>query len=508
MELPAKSSFPLALHRLLSPFDALPSSLPLSLILHLPYRPLPCAYMSSTPISFGTLAGPLPPDFTGEGPVTADAFIRHFQFYVDLNPAHPLVTSPYTCAILALSYIHGPLVAVWTRMTKVQVQALLLPPRSLSQSDELLWDTFETAFRVAFGGLFATPPFSLGPASAMGKCPVSVKTPLSSTGSVSGIAVSSPLAAPTGSSPPTAPVKSKSPPSMPCLRRQQIAVYNNKFDNYLVHKGWSHDAQTTIDVYKEGLSSALKNSLSSLRPIPKSLSAWQRAAERTVQMTDTPFDMNIDPAYDHDPYYNPHAPTFHPIAPHPSYASVLEESSPAPTPPFLEGTPAHVSSPSFSPTPDSTPEVPALRYGTSNFPPPPAAFIPAPSDPAPSTPVPMAVDIVRMQRHTFLTRYPSIQQHLGATGQCPSCLSPHKCTIPCCYKPFDKWAIESLLRCCYSPQSSPTVKRTYPPSRPPPATPHALCKQPPPQSTPPPRVSSPQQCQVECIIQQIRDRRC
>jgi hypothetical protein len=94
--------------------------------------------------------GPAPDIFTGDNPGNADTFLVFFQMFVDKNPGHPLVATPYQRAMLALSFIRRPAVGQWVKVTKLHLLSALLPPFELPPTDETFWEVFQAAFRIQF----------------------------------------------------------------------------------------------------------------------------------------------------------------------------------------------------------------------------------------------------------------------------------------------------------------------------------------------------------------------
>jgi hypothetical protein len=95
--------------------------------------------------------GVAPSHFNGKRNHT-DNFLNEFCCYKLLNKEKNAMKIPFYRVLMAVSYIHGPLIEDWVNAQDMALEKCVDPsiPRSLAKSDETLWTEFKNQFKSAW----------------------------------------------------------------------------------------------------------------------------------------------------------------------------------------------------------------------------------------------------------------------------------------------------------------------------------------------------------------------
>ena len=112
----------------------------------------PPAHMAGNPPpTTGSLRGVPPNVFTGNHS-RSEAFLNKFRRYRLLNKNNEVISNPFTRVLTALSYIKGPIVEDWVNAQdrRLERRTDTTTPGHMTDTDEVLWTEFETAFKDAW----------------------------------------------------------------------------------------------------------------------------------------------------------------------------------------------------------------------------------------------------------------------------------------------------------------------------------------------------------------------
>jgi hypothetical protein len=98
------------------------------------------------------MKGIAPAIFNGER-AKSDSFWNKFRRYRLLNRNNKAIKIPFYRVLTVLSYIRGPIVEDWVNVQAVELEKHvdMAMPHYVAETDEVLWQEFEIAFKSAWG---------------------------------------------------------------------------------------------------------------------------------------------------------------------------------------------------------------------------------------------------------------------------------------------------------------------------------------------------------------------
>jgi hypothetical protein len=180
------------------------------------------------------LKGTAPAVFTGDRS-RSESFWNEFRRYRLLNRNNESISIPFFRVLTALSYIKGPMVEDWVNAQDEELERRTdnTRPGSVRESDEILWQEFEAAFKGAWTD--------------------------------------------------TAKVQSAYSQLMNLkMKDLDVDTYNATFARLANAAGWEADAKGTIDRYRSGLREAIQRRVINRDKMPESMDEWQNAARKEV----------------------------------------------------------------------------------------------------------------------------------------------------------------------------------------------------------------------------------
>jgi hypothetical protein len=180
------------------------------------------------------LKGTAPAVFTGDRS-RSESFWNEFRRYRLLNRNNESISIPFFRVLTALSYIKGPIVEDWVNAQDEELERRTdnTRPGSVRESDEILWQEFEAAFKGAWTDT------------------TKVQSAYSQLMNLK-------------------------------MKDLDIDTYNATFARLANAAGWEPDAKGTIDRYRSGLREAIQRRVINRDKMPDSMDEWQNAARKEV----------------------------------------------------------------------------------------------------------------------------------------------------------------------------------------------------------------------------------
>jgi hypothetical protein len=180
------------------------------------------------------LKGTAPAVFAGDCS-RSESFWNEFRRYRLLNRNNESISIPFFCVLTALSYIKGPMVEDWVNAQDEELEQRTdkTKPGSVCESDEILWQEFEAAFKGAWTDT------------------TKVQSAYSQLMNLK-------------------------------MKDLDIDTYNAMFARLANVAGWEPDAKGTIDRYRSGLKEAIQCRVINRDKMPDSMDEWQTAARKEV----------------------------------------------------------------------------------------------------------------------------------------------------------------------------------------------------------------------------------
>ena len=165
----------------------------------------------------------------------ADDFMGQFRRFKMVNRNHEAMKVPYDRVLTALTYMRGPLINDWIDQQEKKLDARIDTTKRnhVQETDEVLWNEFETAF----------------------------------------------LAAWTDTS-----KKQNAYDQLMCLtmNRWDVDTYIATFDRLTLAAGWDSNSEGTIAKFREGLSKGVHSKALDRDHIPRTIEEWKAAARTEV----------------------------------------------------------------------------------------------------------------------------------------------------------------------------------------------------------------------------------
>jgi hypothetical protein len=191
--------------------------------------------VAPTRTSSNGLKGTAPAVFTGDRS-RSESFWNEFRRYRLLNRNNESISIPFFRVLTALSYIKGPMVEDWVNAQDEELERRTdnTKPGSVRESDEILWQEFEAAFKGAWTDT------------------TKVQSAYSQLMNLK-------------------------------MKDLDVDTYNATFARLANAAGWEPDAKGTIDRYRSGLREAIQRRVINRDKMPESMDEWQTAARKEVQ---------------------------------------------------------------------------------------------------------------------------------------------------------------------------------------------------------------------------------
>jgi hypothetical protein len=180
------------------------------------------------------LKGTAPAVFNGDRS-RSESFWNEFCRYRLLNRNNESISIPFFRVLTALSYIKGPMVEDWVNAQDEELERRTdnTKPGSVRESDEILWQEFEAAFKGAWTDT------------------TKVQSAYSQLMNLK-------------------------------MKDLDVDTYNATFARLANAAGWEPDAKGTIDRYRSGLREAIQRRVINRDKMPESMDEWQTAARKEV----------------------------------------------------------------------------------------------------------------------------------------------------------------------------------------------------------------------------------